>query len=162
MEIRILDQRIKQPEYATPGSAAFDLRACSTDGDKLHDGMTIVIPAGSTVMIGTGISLDLGTSDHKVSNENGEIVFAGLVLPRSGWGCKGLKPGNAPGLIDSDYHGQLFVCLVNQSGAAKSISALDRIAQFAIVPAFKPVFNVVEQFSRETVRGEGGFGSTGA
>lgn len=154
MEIRILDPRLSVPEYATTGSAAFDLRACSSMGEKLSEGVEIVIPAGDTIMVGTGIAVDLSTYSN--------LGLAGLVMPRSGIGCnQGLVPGNLVGLIDSDYHGEIKICLWNRGREAQSIKALDRIAQLLIVPAFRPVFRVVEQFSRDTDRGANGFGSTG-
>jgi dUTP pyrophosphatase len=169
MEIRILDQRLNQPElmpaYATPGSAALDLRACNAHGSALDDATTLVVPAGDTVMVGTGIAVHLETvtSDRYESDQDGKGVFAGLILPRSGVGCKqGLVPGNLVGLIDPDYTGELKICLWNRSKEAQSIKGLDRIAQLMIVPAFRPVLTVVEQFTATTARGDGGFGSTGS
>jgi dUTP pyrophosphatase len=150
MEIKIIDSRITRPEYATEGSAAFDLRACSIAGEQLTD--AYFLRPGETVMIGTGIAIDLGGDSWHV---------AGLILPRSGIGCKGLKPANSPGLADMDYLGEIKVCLLNQSNEPKQINPLDRIAQYAIVPIIQPKFRIVKEFTRETERGEGGFGHTG-
>lgn len=160
MEIRILEPRIGLPEYATGGAAAVDLRACTYDGDTIHDGMSVVIPVGQTIMIGTGIALDCGSVGTN-EIDDGMFDFAALVLPRSGLGCKGIKPANSPGLIDADYHGEIKVCLVNQGSDAATIRFGDRIAQLVFISVFRPVFNKVEAFSRDTERGEDGFGSTG-
>ena len=160
MEIKILDYRLTLPEYATKGSAAFDLRACTAFGESIKPNEEIVIPVGDTVMVGCGISIDLGSYQCE-EIADGSVTMAALILPRSGLGCKGLKPANSPGLIDADYQGQISVCLTNQGKNAASLFALDRIAQLLIVPVFKPEWKVVEEFSGFTERGEGGFGSTG-
>lgn len=162
MEIKKLDERADF-FYATSGSAGADLRACSAHGERLEDGVEVIIPSGQTVMVGTGIALDLGSvSDTEDIGTKGELTFAAMVMPRSGLGCKqGLVPGNLVGLIDADYQGEIKVCLWNRGSEAQTIRALDRIAQLVIVPVFKPFFRVVEEFSRITDRAEGGFGSSG-
>ncbi len=157
MELKILDSRT-DVIYATEGSAAFDLRACSASGEMLSEDVECVIPAGQVVLIGTGIALDLGA---KFPMSMIGYCFAAHILPRSGLGCKGLVPGNLTGLIDSDYHGELKVCLWNRTSKDQVIHGLDRIAQCEIVPVFKPNFTIVKEFSRDTVRGANGFGSTG-
>ena len=84
-----------------------------------------------------------------------------MVLPRSGLGHKhGIVLGNLVGLIDSDYQGQLMVSCWNRGAGAFTIEPFERIAQLVIVPVLQANFTVVEQFD-SSVRGAGGFGSTG-
>jgi dUTP pyrophosphatase len=84
-----------------------------------------------------------------------------MVLPRSGLGHKhGIVLGNLVGLIDSDYQGQIFVSVWNRGQTEFVIQPMERIAQMIIVPVLQVEFNVVEDFA-SSVRGEGGFGSTG-
>ena len=146
LDIKILDQRLNNPEYfpkyQTQGSAGIDLRACIED--------PVVVQAGETKLIGTGIAINLDNSN-----------LAAMILPRSGLGHKhGIVLGNLVGLIDSDYQGQLMVSVWNRSEVAYEIQALERIAQLVIVPVLQVQLNVVDVF-KETQRGTGGFGSTG-
>ena len=146
LDIKILDQRLNNqeyfPKYQTQGSAGIDLRACIED--------PVVVQAGETKLIGTGIAVNLGNSN-----------LAAMILPRSGLGHKhGIVLGNLVGLIDSDYQGQLMVSVWNRSEVAYEIQALERIAQLVIVPVVQVQLNVVDVF-KETQRGTGGFGSTG-
>ena len=69
--------------------------------------------------------------------------------------------GNLVGLIDSDYQGQLMVSAWNRSSVAFTIEPMERLAQLVIVPVVQAQFQVVQDFATETVRGEGGYGSTG-
>lgn len=132
------------PEYATQGSAAVDLFAASLTE-------TYVLAPGHSVMIGTGIAIH-------INNPN----IAGYVLPRSGMGAKrGLVPGNLVGLIDSDYQGEIMVSLWNRGDHHQKIAPMDRIAQLVFMPVMQANFQVVEEFDAPTVRGVGGFGSTG-
>ena len=144
MEIKILDNNpYGQPCYATDGSGALDLRACI---DKPID-----IPGGCTELIGAGIAIHIDNPD-----------MGALVIPRSGMGYKrGLVLGNGTGLIDSDYQGQVHVPLLNRGCSSATIRPGDKIAQMFFIPLLHPVFEVVEEFSESTSRGEGGFGSTG-
>ena len=88
--------------------------------------------------------------------------LAATILPRSGLGHKkGLILGNSVGLIDNDYHGQLFISAWNRSNEPIFISPGDRIAQLVFVPIVKAELNQVESFTSNTERGDGGFGSTG-
>ena len=146
LDIKILDQRLNNPEYfpkyQTQGSAGIDLRACIEE--------PVVVQAGETKLIGTGIAINLDNSN-----------LAAMILPRSGLGHKhGIVLGNLVGLIDSDYQGQLMVSVWNRSEVAYEIQPLERIAQLVIVPVVQVQFNVVDDF-KETQRGTGGFGSTG-
>lgn len=148
-EVKILNPHIKYFETymqkATVGSAGVDLRAA------LEDASGVCIHPGETVLISTGLAV-------WIKNPN----YAGLIMARSGLASKeGLAPANKVGLIDSDYQGPLMVALHNHSKESRVVHAWDRIAQLVVVPVVNAKYEVVEQFSNETVRGEGGFGSTG-
>lgn len=85
----------------------------------------------------------------------------GLVYARSGLSCKqGLAPANKVGVIDSDYRGNIMVALYNQSNETRIVSEGDRIAQIIIQPVEQFGFKVKENLS-DTIRGNGGFGSSG-
>lgn len=156
IEMKILDDRIAilfgTPDYATQGSAAVDLRAmfdCTKESGTFDEIM--VVPAGDTVLIPTGVAISINDAN-----------IAATILPRSGLGHKhGIVLGNLVGLIDSDYQGQLFVSCWNRSDVDFEIKLGDRIAQLMFVPVIQPAFNVVEEFSEVTLRGEGGFGHSG-
>lgn len=144
IDVKILDARLRDqmPAYATGGSAGLDLRACIDAPMELNPGQTILVPSGIAIHLA-----DPG--------------FAAIVLPRSGMGHKhGIVLGNLVGLIDSDYQGQIFVSLWNRGAAAFTLNPLERIAQLVVVPVVQVGFNVVEDFA-ESLRGDGGFGSTG-
>ena len=144
IEIKVLDARMAEllPQYATPGSAGLDLRACL-------DGALTIAP-GQTVLIATGIAIHIA---HK--------HLAAMILPRSGLGHKnGIVLGNLVGLIDSDYQGPLMVSCWNRSAVAFTVQPMDRIAQLIIVPVVQAAFTVVNEFAASD-RGAGGFGSTG-
>lgn len=142
--VKFLDERLKQlPEYATPGSAGLDLRACIETAISLKPGETQLIPTGMAMHIA-----DAG--------------YAAMILPRSGLGHKhGIVLGNLVGLIDSDYQGPLLVSMWNRGDTDFVIEPMERIAQMVIVPVMQPTFHVVEDFDAASKRGIGGFGSTG-
>jgi dUTP pyrophosphatase len=144
LDVKILDPRIREllPQYATPGAAGLDLRACLDLALTLKPGDSQLVPSGIAIHIG-----DPG--------------FAAIILPRSGLGAKhGIVLGNLVGLIDSDYQGQVFVSMWNRGREPFTLQPLDRIAQLVVVPVQQVKFNVVEEFTTST-RGAGGFGSTG-
>ena len=144
IEVKIIDPRMacQLPAYATPGSAALDLRAC------LNEPLTLA--ANAWQLVPTGIAIYLK-----------DPGFAALILPRSGLGHKhGIVLGNLVGLIDSDYQGQLMVSAWNRSDTAFTIEPMERIAQLLIVPVLQAQFTVVSEFPASE-RGEGGYGSTG-
>ena len=144
IDVRILDERLRDrlPEYATPGSAGLDLRACLGAPLTLGPGQTELIPAGIAIHLA-----DPG--------------LAAVVLPRSGLGHKhGIVLGNLVGLIDSDYQGQIYVSTWNRGDTAFVIQPMERLAQLVIVPVVQASFNVVQEFPA-TQRGAGGYGSTG-
>ncbi len=147
IDLKILDPRIGRefdlPRYGTEGSAGLDLRACLDAPLTLKPGATELIP--------TGIALHIADPN-----------YAAVLLPRSGLGHKhGIVLGNLTGLIDSDYQGQIFVSCWNRSAAEFTITPGHRIAQMVILSVARVEFKVVESF-RQSARGGGGFGSTGA
>ena len=144
IDVKIIDSRLADqlPAYATPGSAGLDLRAC------LDGPLTLAPNAWQLVPTGMAIFLE-------------DPAFAALILPRSGLGHKhGIVLGNLVGLIDSDYQGQLMVSAWNRSSTEFTIQPMERIAQLVIVPVVQAQFNVVTEFPA-SLRGEGGYGSTG-
>ncbi|RUO30990.1 dUTP diphosphatase [Aliidiomarina sedimenti] len=146
VDIKVLDPKMGQdialPEYATPGSAGLDLRACLD--------APLSIEPGETVLIGTGLAMHIA-----------DPGLAATILPRSGLGHKhGIVLGNLVGLIDSDYQGELKVSLWNRSDNAYRVEPGERIAQMVIVPVVQVEFNLVDEFT-DSSRGEGGFGHSG-
>lgn len=145
MKIEIIRSNNSFPlEVKTPGSAGYDLHACL-------DELVVIDPGTASVLIPTGIKIHI--KDPGVS---------GWILPRSGKGHRdGLVLGNGIGLIDSDYTGELMISLCVRPGHSPvTIFPGDSIAQLVFIPTVHPVFVDVEEFSAETERGEGGFGST--
>lgn len=145
LDVKILDPRMADhlPQYATPGSAGLDLRACLD--------APIVLEPNAWQLVPTGIAIHLA-----------DPTYAALILPRSGLGHKhGIVLGNLVGLIDSDYQGQLMVSAWNRSDVTFTLEPMERLAQLVIVPVVQAQFNVVTEFSGATERGEGGYGSTG-
>lgn len=129
------------PTYGTPFAAGADLYALP-DGD-------IVVNAGETVMIHTGIALSIPDG------------YAGFVFARSGIASRrGLAPSNKVGVIDSDYRGEIMVSIHNHSNINQVISSGERIAQLVIMPYIKAEFSECETLDT-TERASGGFGSTG-
>lgn len=138
--IRRLDSGIPMPEYARPGDAGADL--CVTED--------VTLAPGERRLVGTGIALALPEG------------YAGFVHPRSGLAARsGLTIVNAPGTVDSGYRGEIRVCLLNTDAVHPIVlSRGDRIAQLVIQPVVYARFTAVTELP-ESVRGEGGHGSTG-
>lgn len=127
------------PQIATPGSAGADL--CSSIDIKIYPGETKLVKTG------INISIPLG--------------YAGFVCSRSGLALKNnVFVLNAPGIVDSDYTGDVGVILHNSGDNIFNIKAGDRIAQLLIVKCEHFAFNEVTELQK-TERGAGGFGSTG-
>jgi dUTP pyrophosphatase len=134
-----LDRELPVPTNAHIGDAAVDL----------HSRVDITLQPGERAAVPTGIAVAIPEG------------FAGLVLPRSGHAKRqGVGVVNGPGLIDAGYRGEISVLLINHGDDEVSFARGDRIAQLAIVPI--PAVTWVEvDVLDETIRGEGGFGSTG-
>jgi dUTP pyrophosphatase len=144
IDLKILDPRMKEylPSYATSGSAGLDLRACMND--------SLIFNPGDTHLVPTGLAIHIA-----------DPGYAAMILPRSGMGHKhGMVLGNLVGLIDSDYQGELLVSAWNRGQRAYTLNPMERLAQLVIVPILQVGFNVVDTFG-ESLRKEGGFGSTG-
>ena len=145
LDVKILDARMREqlPQYATPGSAGLDLRAC------LDAPLTLAPNAWQ--LVPTGIAIHLK-----------DPGYAAMLLPRSGLGHKhGIVLGNLVGLIDSDYQGPLMVSCWNRGRASFTVQPMERIAQMVIVPVVQAAFRRVDAFEDHSARGSGGFGSTG-
>lgn len=141
INVKFLREGACLPTYGTEFSAGADLYACLDAPVSIAPGQTVKIP--------TGLALELPTGT------------AGLVFTRSSLGTKrGLAPANKVGVIDSDYRGELMVMLYNHSAQVQEIAPGERVAQLLVVPVFTPGFVAVEELS-DTLRGQGGFGSTG-
>lgn len=141
MKIKKINENAVIPTYGTEYSAGADLYAC-TDED-------ITINPGETKLIKTGIAIEI------------PVGYAGFIYARSGLASKkGLAPANKVGVIDADYRGEIMVALYNQSNEPQVIAAKERIAQLVIAPFLKVEFEEVDELTI-TVRGAGGFGSTG-
>jgi dUTP pyrophosphatase len=131
------------PCYATAQSAGMDLYAALNDSAILNPLERLLIPAGIIIAIPSG--------------------FEGQVRPRSGLATKyGITVLNSPGTIDSDYRGEVKVCLINLSNQPYEIKRGDRIAQILIAPMSQVIWDDTEEFYvEETDRNAGGFGSSG-
>jgi len=143
MDVRFkrLNDLAKIPTRGSKFSAGYDLYA-ATD----HD---IQIPPHSTVMIGTGLAMEIPTG------------WFGAVFPRSGIATKrGLRPANCVPVIDCDYRGEWLIPLHNDSNETMTVQAGERIAQLVILPYQDIDFKEVDEL-HNTDRGTGGFGSTG-
>lgn len=143
MEVKIKKLNINAiiPTYGSIEAAGADLYACM--------GENVEIKSGETVMIKTGIAMEIPKG------------YVGLVYARSGLAFKnGIAPSNKVGVIDSDYRGEIMVALHNHSKVDYIVEDFQRIAQIVIAPYLKVEFEEVEDLN-SSIRGEGGFGSTG-
>ena len=143
VKIKKLDPNATIPTSGSAFAAGYDLYAClSGDGE-------VTIPAHHTVMVPTGIAVELP-----------EGTFGG-VFARSGLASReGLRPANCVGVVDSDYRGEVRVGLCNVSDTAYTIQPLDRVAQLVMLELPRYALEEVAQ-TTDTARGAGGFGSTG-
>lgn len=142
VEYMKLHKKATVPTYGTEFSAGADLYACMDE--------PVTIRAGETAFVHTGIAMAIPEG------------LAGLIYARSGLACKkGLAPANKVGVIDSDYRGEIMVALHNHSSEDISVESGERVAQMIITPYLAAAYTEVEKLD-ETVRGSGGFGSTGS
>ena len=139
--IKKLHSKVKLPSYKTDGSSGMDLMAFI---DK-----PISISPQKSELVPTGLSIAIP--------DNTEVQ----IRPRSGLAVKSnISVLNTPGTVDSDYRGELKVILYNHGNKKFIINNEDRIAQMVLMPIIKAKFEEVENLP-DTIRGEGGFGSTG-
>ena len=139
--IKKLDPSVKLPNYKTEGSSGMDLMAFLKTPIK--------IPPGKSELIPTGLSIAI-PDDTEVQ-----------IRPRSGLAAKSnISVLNTPGTIDSDYRGEIKIILFNHSNNEFIVSNNDRIAQMVLMPVLKLEFEEVKDLPN-TIRGSGGFGSTG-
>ncbi len=141
VKIKKISQSAKIPTYGTEFSAGADIYALLEND--------IEIKPNETVMIKTGLQMEIPEG------------YAGFIYPRSGISVKrGLAPANKVGVIDSDYRGEIMVALHNHSDVIQKVEKGERIAQLIIAPYIHVSFEEAETLD-DTVRGDGGFGSTG-
>ena len=136
-----LNQKAKLPSYKTSGSSGMDLMACVAE--------PLTIKPNESMLIPTGISIAIP--------EDTEVQ----IRPRSGLAAKSsISVLNTPGTIDSDYRGELKIILFNHGKNEFTVNDEDRVAQMVLLPILKVEIEETNELP-ETVRGSGGFGSTG-
>tara|TARA_R110002073_G_scaffold336260_2_gene531455 strand:+ start:3369 stop:3920 length:552 start_codon:yes stop_codon:yes gene_type:complete len=146
VRVQQLDDRAILPVYKSAHAAGLDLAACL----PRHD-----MPAEVTVEPGEIVKIPLGYACAIPFGHEGQV------RPRSGISTKhGISLPNAPGTIDADYRGEMFIALINLSKVPFTVRHGDRIAQMIIAPVAHATIRVVNELD-DTVRGANGFGSTG-
>jgi len=139
--IKKLNSKVQLPKYKTDGSSGMDLMAFIENSIKIKPQQSGLIPTGISIAI----------------PEDTEVQ----IRPRSGLAAKsGISVLNTPGTIDSDYRGEIKIILFNHGKEEFVINNDDRIAQMILMPVIKAEFEEVEDLPK-TIRGSGGFGSTG-
>ena len=139
--VKKLDERAVLPQYGSDYAAGADLYAVLDEA--------VTIAPGETKLVKTGLSMEIPEG------------YAGLIYARSGLATKrGLAPANKVGVVDADYRGEVMVALHNHSNVPQTVEPLERIAQLVVAPFLRAEYFECETLS-DTVRGEGGFGSTG-
>ena len=139
--IKKLNKNTNIPEYKTDGSSGMDLMA--------NIEKPIVLQPGEKKLISTGITIAI-PNEYEIQ-----------IRPRSGLAAKsGISVLNTPGTIDADYRGEIKVILINLSKQSFKINNNDRIAQMVLCPIIKAELEEVQELPK-TIRGTGGFGSTG-
>ena len=141
IRVKKLRENATLPTYGSQWAAGADLYACLE--------APVTIEPHQTVMVPTGLALEV------------PVGCAGLIYARSSMGAKrGLAPANKVGVIDSDYRGEVMVALHNHSTVPQTVEHGERVAQMLITPVLTPAYEEASELS-DTVRGVGGFGSTG-
>jgi len=139
--VKKLHPSVQLPSYKTEGSSGMDLMAFIESSTKISPNSSALIPTGISVAIPNDLEIQ--------------------IRPRSGLAAKSnISVLNTPGTIDSDYRGEIKVILFNHGSKEFIVKNKDRIAQMILVPVLKVDFEEVEDLP-ETLRGSGGFGSTG-
>ena len=141
LRIKKLRDNAQMPTYGSEYAAGADMYAAIDEAVTIQPGETKFIPTGLAFEIPEG--------------------YAGFIYARSGLACKkGLAPANKVGVVDADYRGEVMVALHNHGTEAQTVEAGERIAQMIIAP-FVAVNYIFSDELDDTVRGAGGFGSTG-
>ena len=141
LRIKKLRDNAQMPTYGSEYAAGADMYAAIDEAVTIEPGETKFIPTGLAFEIPEG--------------------YAGFIYARSGLACKkGLAPANKVGVVDADYRGEVMVALHNHGKEAQTVEAGERIAQMIIAP-FVAVNYIFSDDLDDTVRGAGGFGSTG-
>ena len=141
IRVKKLREKATLPTYGSQWAAGADLYACLED--------TVTIEPHQTVFVPTGLALEV------------PVGCAGLIYARSSMGAKrGLAPANKVGVVDSDYRGEVMVALHNHGMVPQMVEHGERVAQLLITPVLTPAYEEAAELS-DTVRGVGGFGSTG-
>ena len=141
INIKKLTETAKIPERGSAFAAGYDLFADLKEA--------VEIKPHETLMINTGVAMEIPEG------------YWGGIFARSGLSCKeGLRPANCVGVVDADYRGPVCVALHNDSDVTRTVTPGQKIAQLVVVPFLSVEFDEVEELS-DTVRGAGGFGSTG-
>jgi dUTP pyrophosphatase len=149
VELKVLDERVRSwglPRYQSEMAAAVDLFACL-------DAPLSLTPHTAAQLVPAGIAIHIG-----------DPALAAIIVPRSGLGHRGLVLGNLVGVLDADYTGPVMISVWNRNAPGSPpivIEPGDRIAQLMFVPVVRPAFEVVDEFTALSLRGAGGFGSTG-
>ena len=139
--VKKLNLKAELPKYKTEGSSGMDLKALIEK--------PITVKPQSSALISTGLSIAIP--------EDTEVQ----IRPRSGLAAKSsISVLNTPGTIDSDYRGEIKIILFNHGKEEFTVNNMDRIAQMILMPVLKVEFEEVEELPK-SVRGSGGFGSTG-
>jgi len=139
--VKKLNLKAELPKFKTEGSSGMDLMALIEN--------PITIKPQNSALIPTGLSIAIP--------ENTEVQ----IRPRSGLAAKSsISVLNTPGTIDSDYRGEIKIILFNHGKEEFTVNNNDRIAQMILMPVLKAEFEEVEELPK-TIRGSGGFGSTG-
>jgi dUTP pyrophosphatase len=139
--VKKLDPKVQLPSYKTKGSSGMDLMAFINDPIKIAPNTSALIPTGISVAISSDVEIQIRS--------------------RSGLAAKSsISVLNSPGTIDSDYRGELKIILFNHSKEEFVVRNNDRIAQMVLMPVLKIDFEEVDNLP-DTLRGSGGFGSTG-
>ena len=139
--VKKLNPKVQLPSYKTKGSSGMDLMAFIKDPIKIASNTSALIPTGISVAISSDVEIQIRS--------------------RSGLAAKSsISVLNSPGTIDSDYRGELKIILFNHSKEEFVVRNNDRIAQMVLMPVLKIDFEEVDNLP-DTLRGSGGFGSTG-
>ena len=139
--VKRLDSKVKIPQYKTSGSSGMDLMAFVKNSIKIEPNTLELVPTGLSVAIPEDLEIQ--------------------IRPRSGLAAKSsISVLNTPGTIDSDYRGELKIILFNHGNKDFIVNNNDRVAQMVLTPVIKMELEEVDQLPK-TIRGSGGFGSTG-